>query len=183
MPLVQVRSLDLLTSSPARYHCATDAPWITPVPGIQGNSYWSYHLFVGEGVIIIIVLVTLSFSYKFCWLTWSIWWGRVHWSRWPEEVHPHTVPPYHLLLSETGSSKMGIIQRNGKQQNVNHTEKWEPAKCETFKEMGTSKMWIIQRMGTSKLWIIQRNGNHVCTTPIPDSFFSEIIKWEFQNQT
>ena len=26
MPLVQDRSLDLLTSSPARYHCTTDAP-------------------------------------------------------------------------------------------------------------------------------------------------------------
>ena len=26
MPLVQVRSLDRLTSSPARYHCTTDAP-------------------------------------------------------------------------------------------------------------------------------------------------------------
>ena len=28
MLLVQVRSLDLLTISPARYHCTTDAPWM-----------------------------------------------------------------------------------------------------------------------------------------------------------
>ena len=28
MPLMQDRSLDLLTSSPARYHCTTDAPTI-----------------------------------------------------------------------------------------------------------------------------------------------------------
>ena len=27
MPLVQDRLLDLLTSSPARYQCITDAPW------------------------------------------------------------------------------------------------------------------------------------------------------------
>ena len=27
MPLVQDRSLNLLASSPARYHCTTDAPW------------------------------------------------------------------------------------------------------------------------------------------------------------
>ena len=26
MPLMQDRSIDLLTSSPARYHCSTDAP-------------------------------------------------------------------------------------------------------------------------------------------------------------
>ena len=29
MPLVQDRSLDLLTGSPARYHCIMDAPCIT----------------------------------------------------------------------------------------------------------------------------------------------------------
>ena len=47
MPLVQDRSLDLLTSSPVRYHCATDAPWLSTIcsqlPLLHKHDMYNYY--------------------------------------------------------------------------------------------------------------------------------------------
>ena len=49
MPLVQDRSLDLLTSSPARYHCTTDAP--TPPSSKATHSNYVIGPFNGDFII------------------------------------------------------------------------------------------------------------------------------------
>ena len=45
MPLVQDQSLDLYTSSPAHYHCATDAPHTLDMNG-ELSSYDTYKIYI-----------------------------------------------------------------------------------------------------------------------------------------